>query len=318
MATTQTPATLLARAEGRWAELGASQPDLVPAIALQRRLVTRTIHAVNRLAGANRPLISLGPERAAEKLRAGTPALRGERVSLPVALLGPLVLDACDDLASGGAGDVARRVRGRLGEGHIDMGSLLIASFDRNQNAIRTKAIHEGIAPDVLWLAAELAVGPAAYVAQRHLFAPSGNGTHPAVRTALAEWPQGHCPACGSWPAFGEQRGVSRQLRCSFCGIGWRPQVVGCTYCGEELSHLTRLTDARHTTGWAEPCSGCDGYLKWFDVVEPTRFELLAVEDLASTPLDVLAAQQGFGRPSLPDLGGHERYPCQMEDPPPA
>ncbi len=313
--TTQTPASLLDRAEARWTEIGASQPDLTPAIALQRCLVTRTIQTVDRLDGADPPVVSLEPEQAADTLRAGTPALRGAPVALPVAMLSPLVLRACDDLAAGGAGDVARRVRGCLDEGRIDVGSLLVASFDRNQNAIRIKAMHEGIAPDVLWLAAELAVGPAAYVAQRTLFAPPDAGTHPAITGALAEWPHGYCPACGSWPAFGEDPDRSRQLRCSFCGVGWRLRDPGCTYCGGAPGHLTSLTTEPDAAPRAELCSGCGAYLKWLDLPEPTPFELLPVEDLASTPLDVLAAQKGFGRPSLPELGGPERYPCQMEDP---
>ena len=301
--TTETPASLLDRAEARWTEIGASQPDLAPAIALQRLLVTRTIQTVDRLDGADPPVVSLEPEQAADKLRAGSPALRGEPVALPVAMLSPLVLRACDDLAAGGAGDVARRVRGCLDEGRIDVGSLLIASFDRNQSAIRVKAVHEGIAPDVLWLAAELAVGPAAYVAQRTLFAPAGAGTHPAITGALAEWPHGYCPACGSWPAFGEDPNRSRQLRCSFCGVGWRRRDPGCTYCGGAPGHLTSLTTQPDAALRAELCSGCGAYLKWLDLPEPTPFELLPVEDLASTPLDVLAVQKGFGRPSLPELG---------------
>ena len=239
-------------------------------------------------------------------------------MSLPVAVLSPLVLDACDDLASGGAGDVARRVRGRLDEGHIDMGSLLIASFDpqseRHPDQGDTRGDRTGCT-----VARSRACGRAGGVRSATTsVCPARQRDTPGREGGASGVATGALPACGSWPAFGERLGVSRQLRCSFCGIGWRPQVVGCTYCGEEPSHLTRLKDARHTTGWAEPCSGCGGYLKWFDVAEPTRFELLAVEDLASTPLDVLAAQQGFGRPSLPDLGGPERYPCQMEDPPPA
>ena len=309
--TTQTPASLLERAEARWTSIGASQPDLVPAIALQRLLVTRTIQTVDRLDGADPPLVSLEPEQAAEKLRAGTPALRGEAVALPVAMLSPLVLRACDDLAAGGAGDVARRVRGCLDKGRIDIGSLLAASFDRNQSAIRIKAGHEGIAPDVLWLAAELAVGPAAYVAQRTLFA----GTHPALTLALAAWPHGYCPACGSWPAFGEDLDRCRQLRCSFCGVGWRPRDPGCTYCEGYPGHLTSLKAEADSAHRAELCSGCGAYLKWLHLPEQTPFALLPVEDLASTLLDVLAVQKGFGRPSLPELGGPERYPCQTEDP---
>ena len=310
--------SLLDRAEARWTEIGASQADLAPAIALQRLLVTRTIHTVEKLDRADPPVVRLEPERAADKVRAGTPALRGEKVALPVAMLSPLMLGACDDLAAGGAGLVARRVRSCLDEGRIDMGSLLMASFDRNQNAIRIKAGQEGIAPDVLWLAAELAVGPAAYVAQNALFGPPGAQTHPAMAAALAEWPHGYCPACGSWPAFGENPDRSRQLRCSFCGVGWRRRHPGCTYCGSAPGHLSSLTAVPDAGSRAEPCSDCGAYLKWLDPPEPTPFELLPIEDLASTPLDVLAVQQGFGRPSLPELGGPERYPCQMEDPPSA
>ena len=314
--TTLTPASLLDRAQTRWDEIGVTQPDLLPAIALQRLLVARTIHTVDRLGGADPPVVSLEPKQAVDKLRAGTPALRGEPVTLPVAMLGPLVLEACDDLAAGGAGDVARRVRGCLDEGRIDMGSLLIASFHRNQNAIRIKAVHEAVAPDVLWLAAELAVGPAAYVAQRAVFAPAGAGTHPSVTGALAGWPHGYCPACGSWPAFGEDPDHSRRLRCSFCGVAWWPRDPGCTYCGGAPGRLTSLKAEPDSAHRAELCSGCGAYLKWLDLPEPTPFELLPVEDLASTPLDALAAQKGFGRPSLPELGGPERYPGQMVEPP--
>ena len=312
--TTHTPAFLLDLAHARWSEIGASQPNLAPAIALQRLLVARTIRTVDRLGGVD-PIVTLEPEQAADKLRAGTPALRGEPVALPVAMLSPLVVEACDDLAAGGAGDVAHRVRACLDAGRIDIGSLLIASFDRDQNAIRIRAVHEGIAPDVLWLAAELAVGPAAYMVQRALIAPAGAGARTAVAGALAAWPHGFCPTCGSWPAFGEDPDRSRQLRCSFCGLGWQPRDPGCTYCGADPGHLTSLQAGPDSAHRAEICSACGAYLKWLDLPEPTPFELLPVEDLASTPLDVLAVEKGFGRPSLPELGGPERYPCQMTEP---
>lgn len=313
---TQTRAPLLERAQARWVEIGASLPDLAPAIALQESLVTRTIHAVDRLGGIEPPIVSLTPEQAADKLRTGTPALRGEPLALPVAALGPLVLETCDDLAAGGAGDVARRVRGCLDGGRVNIGSLLTASFDRNQTAIFGKAMHEGIAPDVLWLAAELAVGPAAYVAQQTLFGSATAKPHPAVIDALEAWPHGYCPACGSWPAFGEEPDQTKRLRCSFCGAGWRPRETGCTYCDGEPGHLTSLTADPGPGHRAALCSGCGAYLKWLDLRQPTPFELMPIEDLASTPLDVLAVKQGFGRPSLPELGGPERFPCQLVEQP--
>ena len=140
---------LLDRAQARWAALGTAAPDLAPAITLQRALVNRTIDTVDRLRRLDRPVLNLEPGLAATKLRPSTPELRG-----------------------GSAGEVAQRGRNCLDAGRIDVPSLLIASFDRNQSAIRIKAMHEGIAPDVLWLAAELAVGPAAHVAQRVVFTP--------------------------------------------------------------------------------------------------------------------------------------------------
>ncbi|MDG2040947.1 MAG: formate dehydrogenase accessory protein FdhE [Ilumatobacter sp.] len=301
--------TLLDLAEIRWTELASTRADLRPAITMQRSLVTRTIDAVERLAAAAITDITLEPALAATKLRAASPVLRGEVLALPVDLLGPLVLQACDDLADGGAGDVARHVRACIDAGRVDMSSLLAASFDRNQNAIRVKALHESIAPDVLWLAAELAVGPAAYIAQRAVFAPGGGEPHASVVGALGAWPHGYCPACGSWPAFGEASDGEEQLRCSFCGLGWRRAKPGCTYCDSE--ELTAVKTDPGEAQWAELCGDCGAYLKWLAPPAATPFELLPIEDLASMALDVLAAEQGFGRPSLPDLGGPERLPCE-------
>ena len=303
--------SLIDRARTRWAEIGASQPDLIPAIELQRRLVTRAIGAVERLNGAGPAILDPDPAQVANRLRAGTPAFRGEPVALPADVLGPLVLQACDDLADGGAGDVARRVRACLDDRRINMASLLTASFVRDQTAIRVKAVHEGIAPDVLWLVAELGVGPAAYVAQRTLFTQAETGLQAVAASGLETWPHGYCPACGSWPAFGEARDRSGQLRCSFCGLGWRPgEPEGCTYCGAEPGRLTSLKADPGGAHLAALCSHCGGYLKWLDVPAPTPFELLPVEDLASTPLDVLSVRQGYGRPALPEPARPERLPC--------
>jgi len=306
--TALTPPTLLDRARTRWKEIGASQPDLAPAIALQRLLVARTIRVVNRL--ANEDLnVRLSPAELAQKLRAGIPALRGEGMVLPVTLLGPLVGETCDDLASGEAGEAAHRVRACLDAGRVDINSLLNASFDRNQMAIRMKAMQEAIAPDILWLAAELAVGPVAYVTARATFPMDGMGV-------LHLWPHGYCPACGSWPAFAEELVGKNQLRCSFCGLDWPKRAEGCNYCGKS-SKLTAAKTTQDSASRVELCLECGAYLKCLAVSAPTPFELLPIEDLASASVDVLAAQRGFGRPTLPDLGGPSGLPCTEMEPAP-
>ena len=307
------PEALVRRAETRWADIAAAQPDLIPAIAVQRPMVFRTIRLVDRLR-IEPPILQLTRQRMADKLQAGHPLIRGEAAALPVALLAPLVLEACDDLAAGGAGDVARRVRGCIDAGRVDMGSLLAASFDRNQHAIRTKAMHEGIAPDVLWLAAELAAGPAAHVAARTLLADETAGPG-GITGARDRWPHGYCPACGSWPAFAEACGEAGRLRCSFCGLDWPARVDRCTYCQDRDSRPTSVTASPGAPARAALCTACGGYLKWLEPAAATPFELLAVEDLASCAVDAMAAGRGFGRPPLPNLGGPDRLPCQESAP---
>ena len=305
------PEALVRRAETRWADIAAARPDLVPAIAVQRPMVIRTIRVVARLR-LEPPAVQLTRQRIADKLEAGEPLIRGEAAALPVQLLTPLVLEACDDLAAGGAGDVARRVRGCIDAGRVDLGSLLAASFGRNQHAIRVKALHEGVAPDVLWLAAELAAGPAAHAAARALLgAETGDG----LAAARDRWRHGYCPACGSWPAFAETNDGASRLRCSFCGLDWPARPDRCTYCQSVDPGPAWVKASPAAADRAAACTGCGGYLKWLEPAAPTPFELLPVEDLASSPVDALAAGRGFGRPPLPDLGGPDRLPCQDSAP---
>ena len=65
----------------------------------------------------------------------------------------------------------------------------------------------------------------------------------------------------------------------------------------------------------AQVCGDCGGYLKHLVLKHRTAFELLPLEDLASTTLDQLAAQQGYGRPALPDFGDPLRHPCEADEP---
>ena len=227
-------ADLLKRGEARWEQLLTEHPDLAPAIALQRALVTRLIKLETVLERDGLPQLSLAPADISGKLARGAPVLRGEDISIPLALLGPLIVEFCDHLARGGAGEVALHIRETLASGRIDTGSLLRASLARNQHAIRTKATHLGLAPDLLWLVAEMCVGPLAHALQRRLLTgDSDHGADRDVGEALAAWDRGYCPACGSWPALAEVCQGDRALRCSFCGATWQLRTYRCTYCSE-------------------------------------------------------------------------------------
>src|SRR5204863_10006604 len=151
-----------------------------------------------------------------------------EPVPLPVAVLTRFLLRFCRALAEGGAGDTATRIEAAVDSGNIEPGSLLAASLARDQIAIRTGAVHRGLAPDLVWLVAELAVSPCAHALQRALFANPAANAVTSLGAALTSWNRGYCPACGSWPALAEVVGGRRVLRCSFCAVAWELATYAC------------------------------------------------------------------------------------------
>jgi FdhE protein len=105
---------------------------------------------------------------------------------------------------------------------------------------------------------------------------------------------------CGSWPAIVESLSGTRVLRCSFCALAWSLPTVACLYCGEGGSaFVTSSPDPARPDRRLEVCGSCRSYVKTMDVTEPSPFPLLAIADLETMDLDVLAMQQGYQRPPL-------------------
>ncbi len=302
---------LLAQAGLRWTSLASARPELVAAIDLQRRLVARSLELGARL-DEHPPLrLALAPAEAVSRLNAKRPLLSDCDLEPDPGHFESFVLAFCDDFTQGVAEGPAARLRRTLERQEIDLGSLLVASLQRRQQAIRTKARHVGVAPDLLWLVAELAVAPLANRLQSRCLAAAATG-HPGLRAALDAWDEGCCPACGSWPAFAEVVDDDRSLRCSFCGAAWQPPTRRCIYCNENGNSLlaAALTAAEPATRRVELCRTCGGYLKSLTVTAPTPFELLPVEDLASSDLDAGAAERGYARPPMREVDEHNHKPC--------
>ena len=156
-------------AEQRWRETLDRQPDLEPAIELQRRIVGRSRELAAVVDQKLPATLDLAPAQVTEKLQRQMPILVGEAIVVDARAVVPFVLGFCEDLLSGAAGGAAGRLGETLDRGRIDIGSLLAASLGRQQEAIRSKAHHVGVAPDLLWLVAELASGPVAHRLQRQL-----------------------------------------------------------------------------------------------------------------------------------------------------
>ena len=290
---------LTGSAEARWQRVREARPDLEPALALQRQLLARVLDAAALLDGGRLPRLSLPPKYVATKLARGVPALAGEPIPLPVAVLTPTLLQLCDALAAGGAGEAAQHIRSAIADGAMDAGSLLTASLHRDQAALRTAAAHRGLSPDLLWLVAELAVSPFVHALQRLVF----GGATADLDAALDAWDRGYCPACGSWPAVAEVVRGHRTLRCSFCAGAWELTRYACIYCREAGEpFVTAAPDEERKDRRVEVCSTCGGYLKTIDVPDLSAFPLLSISDIETTDLDVAAMEHGYARPQLKDF----------------
>jgi len=296
-------AEVLASAERRWQALIDAKPDLQAAVNLQRGLLTHVIDLARTIEGGRLPRLSLPAKYLAAKLSRGVPVLSGEPIPLPAALLKPALLRFCAELAAGGAGEVASHIGTAIGSGRIDAGSMLAASLARDQDAIRTGATHLGLAPDLAWLVAELAVGPVAHALQRTLFATRSHESSGPLAEALAAWNHGYCPACGSWPALAEVVDGHRLLRCAFCAATWERTIYACVYCDEQgEAFVTAAPDEQRTDRRTELCSSCGAYLKTIDTTELSPFPLVAIADMETMDLDIAAMDHHYGRPPLKEF----------------
>ena len=292
---------LLETAEARWTGVRAARPDLAPAVALQRSLLTLVAELGGTIDAGRLPRLSLPPKYLAAKLARGVPVFAGEPIPLPVNVLRSTLLRLCDALAGGGAGEAATHIHDAIESGNIEAGSLLAASLKRDQAAIRTGAVHRGLSPDLVWLVAELAVSPFVHILQRMVLTAAGES---ALTAALAAWTRGYCPACGSWPALAEVVGGHRTLRCSFCSSAWELPTYACIYCEEAgPPFVPAAPNEERKDRRVEVCATCGGYLKTIDLLELSRFPLLSISDIETTDLDVAAMEHGYVRPPLKDFG---------------
>ncbi len=174
---------------------------------------------------------------------------------------------------------------GRLGDAELDRLATLIAAGD-----------FAGI---------DLAAAPFAAAGLQAWYAAMAGLIPPE---AVERAPSG-CPLCGSPPVAGLVLGDDklRYLACSLCGSQWHHTRLKCSHCNttKGLAYLALEGDPGEVK--AEACGACKGYVKLFYLEKRPAADPVA-DDLATLPLDLLVAEQGFGRigPNLFLLPGAE------------
>jgi FdhE protein len=108
------------------------------------------------------------------------------------------------------------------------------------------------------------------------------------------------CPCCAGRPIASVLRedasagALRRTLLCFLCATEWAYPRVACPSCGEERpERLPRLRAEEVPWLRVEGCEACGVYLKSVDLTLAPHAEP-AVDELGSTPLDVLARARGW------------------------
>jgi hypothetical protein len=114
-------------------------------------------------------------------------------------------------------------------------------------------------------------------------------------RLELSDWHHPSCPLCGGEPEFAFiNPAAERLLICGRCTGQWRFDPITCPYC--ENSDRSRITSFASRDGRYRiyACDECHRYLKAFDGRDGSRPALLAVDSIATLPLDAAAIQRGY------------------------
>jgi FdhE protein len=124
---------------------------------------------------------------------------------------------------------------------------------------------------------------------------------------AARAWQRGYCPVCGAWPSLAESRGIERErrLRCGSCSADWPLPLLRCAFCGEgdhaKLGSL--LVDGEEHLRRVDTCESCRGYLKVVTTFEALGTPSLLMVDVGTVPLDLVAHERGYARPTPPGWG---------------
>ncbi len=115
------------------------------------------------------------------------------------------------------------------------------------------------------------------------------------VKTDFSAWQYGHCPLCGWEPDFAViTPSADRRLICGRCVTQWSFDSIACPYCGN--GNRGRVTSFATRDGQYRVygCDECKRYLKAYDGRNASRPVMIAVDTIATLPLDAAAMQRGY------------------------
>jgi FdhE protein len=180
--------------------------------------------------------------------------------------------------------------------GKLDLVKLTIAVLQNDTKAIEAVAKDLDVTIPVVQALTKLSLQPFLLASVQAV----------GQRAAIDDWHYGYCPVCGGLPAMAALVGEEgkKEALCSFCGHFWQLPRLMCPFCGTD-----KQEDLRYFHGEGDDlyrvyvCEQCSGYLKVMDTREGGDVRTLAVDDVASGHLDLLAEGEGYRRKAPRILG---------------
>jgi hypothetical protein len=116
-----------------------------------------------------------------------------------------------------------------------------------------------------------------------------------AQRGDLSAWHHGHCPYCGWEPDFAViAPNAERRLICGRCMGQWAFNPLTCPFCSNDDRSAITSFATRDGLYRVYACDVCRRYLKAYDARRAMRPVLVAVDTIATLPLDAAAMQRGY------------------------
>jgi hypothetical protein len=114
-------------------------------------------------------------------------------------------------------------------------------------------------------------------------------------RVDLAMWNHGHCPICGWEPDFAViTPSAERRLFCGRCVAQWSFAPLACPFCANDDRALITSFATRDGRYRVAACDVCRRYIKAYDARNAQRPVMVAVDTIATLPLDAAAMQRGY------------------------
>lgn len=266
-------------------QLRADHPELAPAVDMQLALVE-----MQRRVQARVPLpwIQPDPQWLAAQQAAGRPAVR----------FGDVPLDWTDfRLAFRQTADILHRHESLDRAEHEQLLALGRAGNTLEPIVARwylaTSGVDEGDHGERAPKGAPASLDQVLVLALRPFLTRCAEAL--SQRVDFAGWRRGHCPYCGWEPDFAViTPSAERRLICGRCVAQWSFDALACPFCAND--DRARITTFAAGAGRyrVSACDVCRRYLKAYDGRNATRPVMVAVDTIATLPLDAAAMQRGY------------------------